>query len=112
VDLAVEVLDQHLHRPADRLRLLAEEPGGTDVVLELLDGHGEVVLGSVVLQEQRLRDAVDVHVGRLRREHHGDEELEVGAKPKRNRRVRVGGCEPLDHRQDPLAFRADAPTRL
>ena len=43
--LAVEVLDQHLHRPADRLRLLAEEAGGPDVVLELLDRHGEVVLG-------------------------------------------------------------------
>ena len=89
-----------------------KNPVRTDVVLELLDGHGEVVLGLAVLLEQRLRDAVDVHVGRLRGEHHGDEQLEVGAEAQRDRRVRVRGREPLDDRQDPLALRPDAPPRL
>jgi hypothetical protein len=36
---------QHLHRAAQRLRLLAVEAGGEDVALELLLRHREVVLG-------------------------------------------------------------------
>jgi len=111
-DLAVELLDQHLHRAADGLRLLSKEAGGTDVVLELLDRDREVVLGAPVLAEERLRDAVHVHVGRLRGEHHGHEELEVGAEAKRDRRVGMLRCEPLDDRDDPLALRPDAPPRL
>ena len=87
--LAVVLLDQHPHRPAQRLRLLPEEPGREDVALELLHRHGEVVLGSPVLLEQVLGDAVDVHVGRLRREHHRDEQLErrcgTGARSRRPR---------------------------
>ena len=34
--LAVELFEQHAHRAADRLRLLAEEAGRVDVLLELL----------------------------------------------------------------------------
>ena len=52
--LAVELLEQHPHRAAQRLGLLAVEAGGEDVALELLLRHGEVVLGLAVLREQRL----------------------------------------------------------
>ena len=106
--LAVELLEQHPHRPAQRLRLLAVEAGREDVALELLLRHGEVVLGLAVLLEQRLGDAVDVHVGRLRREHHRDEQLERAAEAERDRRVGVLDREPLDDRADPLLLRPDA----
>ena len=68
--LAVELVEERPHRPANRLRLLAEEAGRVDVPLELLDRHGKVVLGRAVLLEQRGRDLVHIHVGRLRGEHH------------------------------------------
>ena len=110
--LPVELLEQHLHRPAQRLRLLAEEAGRVDVALELLLRHGEVVLRPPVLLEQPLGDAVDVHVRRLGREHHRDEQLEVAAEAERDRGVRVLGREPLDDRPDPLALRPDAAARL
>ena len=110
--LAVELLEQHPHRPAQRLRLLAVEAGREDVALELLLRHGEVVLGLAVLLEQRLGDAVDVHVGRLRREHHRDEQLERAAEAERDRRVGVLDREPLDDRADPLLLRPDALARL
>src|SRR5690242_6554970 len=63
--LSVELLEQHLHRSAQRLRLLAVEAGREDVALELLRRDGEVVLGPAVLDEQLLCDSVDVHVRRL-----------------------------------------------
>jgi len=90
-NLAVELLDQHLHRPAQRLRLLAEEAGRADVVLQLLDRHREIVLGTLVLAEQRLSDAVHAHVGRLCRQHHRHEQLEIGAEAESDGRIRVGG---------------------
>ena len=43
--LAVELLEQHPHRAADRLRLLPEEARRVDVALELLLRHRQVVLG-------------------------------------------------------------------
>src|SRR5436190_4307163 len=106
--LAVELLEQRSHRPAQRLRLLPVETGREDVALELLLRDGEVVLGLAVLLEQRLGDAVDVHVGRLRREHHGDEQLERAAEAERDRRVGVFGREPLDDRAYALLLRPDA----
>ena len=67
--------------------------------------HREVVLGPAVLDEQLLGDAVDVHVGRLRREHHRDEQLERALERERDLRVGVLDGEPLDHRPDPLLLR-------
>ena len=112
-NLAVELLEQHVHRPADRLRLLPEEAGRVDVPLELLLRDGEVVLGLAVLLEQPLGHAVDVRVRRLRREHHRDEELEIRAEAERDLRVRVLLGEPLDDRPDPLPPPPEpAPARL
>src|SRR2546428_13740784 len=65
-------------------------------MLELLGRHGEIVLGTAVLREQHLRDAVHVHVRRLRGEHHGNEKLELAAELERNLRVGMRGSEPLD----------------
>src|SRR5581483_2263723 len=106
--LAVVVLEQPLHRPAQRLRLLAIEPGRVDVALELLDRHREVVLRPAVLPEEVLGDAVDVHVGGLRREQHRHEELQRVLEAKRDPRVGVLDGEPLDHGTDPLLLRSDA----
>ena len=87
--LAPELLQQRRHRPAQRARLLPEEARGVDVALELLGRHGQVVLRPPVLAKQPLRHAVDVHVGRLRREHHRHEQLERVAEAQRDLRVGV-----------------------
>ena len=102
------LLDQHLHRPAQRLRLLAEEARRVDVAFELVRRDGEVVLGAPVLLEQALGDPVDVHVRGLRREHHGHEQLQLGAEPQRDGRVGMLGEEAIDDRSDSLALGADA----
>jgi hypothetical protein len=111
--LAVELLEEHTHRAADRLGLLPEEPRRVDVAFELLSRYREVVLGLPVLLEERRRDAVHVHVSRLRGEHHGDEELEVGAEAQRDLGIGVLRRQALDDRADPLAPPAEAAqTRL
>ena len=110
---AVELLEQHAHRAADRLRLLPVEPGLEDVLLELLLRNGEVVLRAPVLDEELLGDAVDVHVGRLRREHHGDQQLDVAPEVQCDLGVGVLGGESLDDRPDPLPPRSEtAASRL
>src|SRR6266508_2534115 len=110
--LAVELLQQHLHRPAQRLRLLTEEAGREDVALELFGRNSQVVLRAPVLLEQPLGDAVHVDVRRLRGEHHRDEELEIRPRLEGDGRVGVRGGEAFDDRPDACALRADAPARL
>ena len=85
---AVELLDQHPHRAADRLRLLAEEAGLVDVALELLDRHGQVVLGPAVLDEQLLRDLVDVDVRGLREGCEAEAGASAVGEKKRGQRTR------------------------
>jgi len=102
-NLAVELLEQHTHRAANRFRLLPEEAGRIDASLELLLRYGEVVLRLPVLLEQRTGDAIDVRIRRLRGEHHRDEELERAPKAKRDRRICMLHCKPFDDRPDPLA---------
>src|SRR5262249_35686992 len=106
------VLDQHLHRAPQCLRLLAIEAGGEDVALELLDRHREIVLRRSVLLEELLGDAVDVDVGRLRGEHHRDEELEWILEAKSDLRVCMRERETLDDRSDARALRAYALARF
>ncbi len=106
--LAVEIVDEHPHRPAQRLRLLPVEARREDVALELFLRHGEVVLGCVVLLEERRGHPVHVHVGGLRRQHHRDEQLERARERERDRRIRVLDGEPLDDRPDALLLRPDA----
>ena len=110
--LAVELLDQQRHRAAQRPRLLPVEAGREDVLLELGLRHREVVLGPAVLLEQRRGDPVDVHVGRLRRQHHRDEQLEWVREGQRDRGVGVLDGESLDHGANARALRTDALPRL
>ena len=111
-DLAVELLEQHPHRPAEGLRLLPVEAGREDVPLELLLGDGEVVLGPPVFLEELRGHTVHVHVGRLRRQHHRHQQLERVGEREGDRRVLVLGGEPFDDRLDPLLLRPDALARL
>ena len=113
--LAVELLEQDAHRAADRLRLLAVEAGREDILLQLLDRDGQVVLGSPVLLEEPFRHAIDVHVGRLSREHHGDQQLDVAPEAKRDRRVGVLSARrstigPMRSRRRPRPRRCASPT--
>ena len=75
-NLSPVLVQQHVHRPPEVPGLLPERSRRADVGLELLERHGEVVLGPAVLEEQLLRDAVHGHVRRLRGEHHRDEQLD------------------------------------
>ena len=110
--LAVEIVDEHPHRPAQRLRLLPVEARREDVALELFLRHREVVLGCVVLLEERRGHPVHVHVGGLRGQHHRDEQLERARERERDRRIRVLDGKPLDDRPDALLLRPDALTGL
>ena len=65
--------------------------------------HRQVVLGLPVFDEELFRDAVDVHVRRLGREHDGDQQLDIAAEVQRDLGVGVLLREPLDDRPDPLA---------
>ena len=106
-DNAVELIEQHPHRAANRLRLLSIKAGLENVLLQLLDGHGQIVLRPPVLDEQLRRDAIHVHVGRLRGEHHRDEQLDIASEVQRDLGVRMLDRESLDDRPDPLAPRSD-----
>ena len=102
--LAVELLQQHAHRAADRLRLLAEEAGRVDVPLELLARHGEVVLRPPVLLEQRRSVTRLTFTSVVCAESITEiEQLERVAEVERDPRVRVLDREPLDDRPDPIA---------
>ena len=98
---AAVLADELLGEPDDVLRLLTEHP---DAVQDLLD---VVLLGARRAPRGRVgakeigRDAVDEHVGGLRREHRGHEELErvlvdelavrVGMKAREPRERILGG---------------------
>ena len=58
----------------DVLRLVAIEPDGLDVVAHLVLAEREHLLRRIGDREQRARRAVDAGVGRLRRQHHRDQQ--------------------------------------
>jgi hypothetical protein len=106
------LLDQHLHRSPQRLRLLPVEARGEDVALELLRRNRKVVLRRAVLREQLVGDAVHVDVRRLRRQDHRHEQLDRILEPQRDLRVCVLDCKALDDRTDARTLRAHALPRL
>lgn len=86
--LAVEPLDQRPSEALQRAGLGAEEPGGSDEVLELGRVGARVARGVRVAGEQRRRDLVDPHVGGLRGQHRRHQQLERGAEVELAPRVR------------------------
>ena len=76
------------------------------------DGYRQVVLRPPVLHEEPLGDAVDVHVGRLGREHHRDEQLERVAK---RSAICASACSTASRSitgRMRVPLRADPPSRL
>ena len=108
----VVLLEQHPHSAAEVLGLLPERPRRTDVGFQLLDRNGEVVLWPPILPEEPFRDAVHGHVGRLRRKHDRDEELDRVLEPECDGRVRMCRGEPVDDLADARPRRRDAPARF
>jgi hypothetical protein len=58
------------------LRLLVVHPDGLDVRLHAFDAHCQDCLRGVRNRKENARRRVDALVGRMRRQHHGDEQLE------------------------------------
>jgi len=78
------------------------------ILFELLQRDGEIVLGSAVLLEEPLGDAIHGHVCGLGGQHHGNEELEIAAESESDDGVGVRCGEPLDHRADAVPLRPNA----
>src|SRR5262249_24224062 len=93
--LAAEVAEDLIRSRADRLRLLTEETGLVDVLLELGRLDGYVVRRTAVFLEQPARDHVHPLVLRLRGEDRGDQELERRAEFAGGSPVRVGLLQAL-----------------
>ena len=72
---AAELLDEDPRQPDDVLRLGIEQADALDVLLERVLAERDHLRGRLDLLEQRARRLVDAGVGRLRRQHHGDEQL-------------------------------------
>src|SRR5690348_18311239 len=76
--LAAEALQDRGAAAADGGRLLVEEPGRADQLLQLRAGQPEVLLRPPAAGEERRRHLVHPLVRALRREDRGDQQLERG----------------------------------
>ena len=74
--LAAVLGDQLLRQRDDVLRLGAKEPDGLDQLAHALLAERRHLLRRVGEREQRRRRLVDAGVGRLRRQHHRDQQRE------------------------------------
>ena len=74
--LAAMVADQRLRQRDHVLRLAAPKPDRADVFADLLLAQRHHLLRRVGDVKQRARRLVDAGVGRLRRQHHGDQQRE------------------------------------
>ena len=110
--LAVVLLEQHPHGGAEVPGLLPERPRRTDVRLELLEGHRQVVLGPVVLAEEAPGHTIHRDVGRLGREHHADEKLDGIPEAECDCGVRVRLREAGDDLVDAFPLRSHATAGL
>ena len=96
-DLTVMVLDQGLGGGDEVFRFVAEETGRADEVFDVfLFGDGEVT-GVRVFFEEGGGHHVDAHVGALRGEDGGDEELECALVVQFAVGVGVGGAEDVEN---------------
>ena len=71
-----KLLDQDLAQREDVLGLVAIEPDGLDQLGDPLDAERDHLLRRVGELEQRRRRLVDPGIGRLRRQHHRDQQRE------------------------------------
>ena len=92
-DLAVMVLNQGLGGGADVFRFVAEEAGGADDFFEVFLARGGHAFGVGEFLEEGGGHQVDAHVGALRGEDGGDEELEGAVVVEFAVGVGVGGAE-------------------
>ena len=110
--LAAEPIDHELRGSPDRLRLVAEEAGRANVLLQLLHRDRQVILRSPIPGEERRGHHVDALVGALRGENGGDQQLERGSEIERAGGVRVGRRQALADGMDALPFVHHAVTHL
>jgi CRP/FNR family cyclic AMP-dependent transcriptional regulator len=87
-DVTSEVIAQALPDLLDRLRLLPEEPGGSDQSLQVPTVSRRVARSIGVLAEQSRRHLVDPLVSALRTQHSRDQQLQ--RRPEIQLAVRVG----------------------
>ena len=92
-DFAFVVVDECLGGGTDIFRFVAEEAGGTDEVFEVFLARGGHAFGVRVFLEEGGGHQVDAHVGALRGEDGGDEELEGAVVVEFAVGVGVGGAE-------------------
>ena len=72
--LAAELGDQLFRQRDDVPGLVAIEPDGLDVVAHFVFAEREHLLRRIGDREQRARRLVDAGIGRLRRQHHRDQQ--------------------------------------
>ena len=92
-DFAFVVVDEGLGGGADIFRFVAEEAGGADEVFEVFLARGSHAFGVREFLEEGGGHHVDAHVGALRGEDGGDEELERAVVVEFAVGVGVGGAE-------------------
>ena len=73
-DLAPMIADQCLRQGDDVLRLRVEQPDRLDRLAQPFLAQRDHLLGRFHALEQRPGRDIDARVGRLRRQHHGDEQ--------------------------------------
>ena len=93
--LATEFSDQLSTAGDDRLRLVAIESGGADLLLEGREVRVGVVRRPPVFLEQRLRHLVDASIRTLRRQDDRDQQLQGIAELQGDLRVGVALQQPL-----------------
>ena len=92
-DFALVVVDEGLRGGADIFRFVAEEAGGADDFFEVFLPRGGHAFGVGEFLEKGGGHQVDAHVGALRGEDGGDEELECALVVEFTMGVGVGGAE-------------------
>ena len=101
--LAAVLGDEPLGEQDHVLRLVAEETDRLDELPQALRAKRVHLLGRVGDAEEGARGLVDAGVGRLRREHHRDQQREGAGVLELALGIRVGACEATEDLGDRLA---------
>src|SRR5439155_2165382 len=101
--LAAVALDDGGAGPADGARLLTEEAGGPDQLLQLLWRERQVVGGGGAAPKQRGRDEIDARVGALCGEDRRHQQLQRRGEVECDARIRVLGRKAVEQQRGALA---------